>query len=119
MFEGFHGRQDPSKPREGKADRDKGQVVRPWRKQKRCADILGKGGEGRDWRHDTPERLATTCVSRSLPLTGIGTLSATQNLHSLVIVSGKRDIRQEGEREAVIRGHNETGFCQCSMRYTE
>jgi hypothetical protein len=35
--------------REGKADRDK----RPWRKQKRCPDILGKGGEGRAWRHDT------------------------------------------------------------------
>jgi hypothetical protein len=36
-----------------KADRDKGHMVRPWRKQKRCPDILGKGGEGRAWRHDT------------------------------------------------------------------
>jgi hypothetical protein len=47
MFEVFHGRQVPSKPREGKADRDKQHAVRPWRKQKRCPDILGKGGEGR------------------------------------------------------------------------
>jgi hypothetical protein len=39
--------QGPSKPREGKADRDKGHAVRPWREQKRCPDILGKGGEGR------------------------------------------------------------------------
>jgi hypothetical protein len=37
--------------REGKADRDKGHMVRPWRRQK-CADILGKGGEDRAWRHD-------------------------------------------------------------------
>jgi hypothetical protein len=36
----------PSKPREGKADRDKEYVVRPGREQKRCPDILGKGGEG-------------------------------------------------------------------------
>jgi hypothetical protein len=43
----------PSKPREGKTDRDKGHVVRPWRKQKMCPDILGKEGEGRAWRHDT------------------------------------------------------------------
>jgi hypothetical protein len=49
------------------------------------------------------EGLATTCVSRSLPLTGIATFSARQNLHSPVTVSGKRDIRQEGGREAVIR----------------
>jgi hypothetical protein len=47
------GGQGPSKPREEKADRDKGHVVRPWREQKRCPDILGKGGEGRAWRHDT------------------------------------------------------------------
>jgi hypothetical protein len=45
--------QDPSKPREGKADRDRGHAVRPWRKQKRCPDILSKGGEDRDWRYDT------------------------------------------------------------------
>jgi hypothetical protein len=49
----FHGRQDISKPREGKADRDKGHAVRPWRKQKMCPDILGKGEDGRAWRHDT------------------------------------------------------------------
>jgi hypothetical protein len=53
MFEVFHGRQVPSKPREGKADRDKGHVVNPWRKQKKCPDILGTGGEGRTWRRDT------------------------------------------------------------------
>jgi hypothetical protein len=47
------GSQVPSKPRDGKADRDKGHMVRPWREQKRCPDILGKGGEGRVWRHDT------------------------------------------------------------------
>jgi hypothetical protein len=77
MFEGFHGRQGPSKPREKKADRDKGHVLRPWRKQKRCPDILGEGREGRAWRHDTLEGLAITCVSRWLTLTGTGTLSAT------------------------------------------
>jgi hypothetical protein len=32
-------------------------------------------------------------------LTGTGTLSATGNLHSLVTVSGKRDIRQEVGKE--------------------
>jgi hypothetical protein len=53
MLQVFRRRQGPSKPREGRADRDKGHVVRPWRKQKRCPDILGKGGEGRAWRHDT------------------------------------------------------------------
>jgi hypothetical protein len=53
MLQVFHGKQGPSKPREGKADRDKGHMVRPCRKQKRCPDILGKGREGRDWRHDT------------------------------------------------------------------
>jgi hypothetical protein len=47
------GGQGLSKPREGKADRDKGHMVRPGREQKRCSDILGKGGEGRTWRHDT------------------------------------------------------------------
>jgi hypothetical protein len=47
------GGQGPSKPREGKADRDKGHVVRPWREQKMCSNILDKGGEGRAWRHDT------------------------------------------------------------------
>jgi hypothetical protein len=53
MLQVFHGRQGPSKPGEGKADRDKEHMVRPWRKQKRCPDILGKRGEGRAWRHDT------------------------------------------------------------------
>jgi hypothetical protein len=53
MLQVFHGRQGPNKPREGKADRDNGHMVRPWRRQKRCPDILGKGGEGRAWRHDT------------------------------------------------------------------
>jgi hypothetical protein len=67
--------------------------------QKRCADILGKGGEGRAWRHDTSEGLVITCASRSLPLTGTGTLSAKQILHSPVAVSGKRDIRWEGEEK--------------------
>jgi hypothetical protein len=46
-----------------------------------------------------PERLAITCVSRLLPLTGTGTLSAKQNLHSPVAVSGKRDIRWGGREE--------------------
>jgi hypothetical protein len=32
-------------------------------------------------------------------LTGTGTLSATPNLHSLVTVSGKRGIRQEGKEK--------------------
>jgi hypothetical protein len=32
-------------------------------------------------------------------LTGTGTLSAKQNLHSPIAVSGKRDIRQEGGKE--------------------
>jgi hypothetical protein len=40
MLQVFHGRQGPSEPREGKADRDRGHMVRPWRKQKMCADIL-------------------------------------------------------------------------------
>jgi hypothetical protein len=40
-----------------------------------------------------------TCASRLLPLTGTGTLSAKQNLHSPVAVSGKRDIRWEGEEK--------------------
>jgi hypothetical protein len=50
MLQVFHGRQGPSKPREGKADRDKGETME---EAERCADILGKGGEGRAWRHDT------------------------------------------------------------------
>jgi hypothetical protein len=45
MLQVFHGRQVPSKPREGKADRDKGHMVRPWRKKKRCPDILSKEGK--------------------------------------------------------------------------
>jgi hypothetical protein len=45
-----------------------------------------------------PEELAITCASRSLPLSGIGTLSATRNLYSWVTVSGRRSIRQ-GEKE--------------------
>jgi hypothetical protein len=53
MLQVFHGSQGPIKPREGKADRDKGHAVRPWREQKRCPDILGKGREGRAWKHDT------------------------------------------------------------------
>jgi hypothetical protein len=53
MLQVFHGRQCPSKPREGKADRDNGHMVRPWRKQKRCPDILGKARKGRSWRHNT------------------------------------------------------------------
>jgi hypothetical protein len=73
--------------------------VRPWRKQKRCPDILGKGGEGRAWRHDTSEGLEINCASRSLPLTGTGTLSAKRNLYSLVTVSGKRGIIWEGEEK--------------------
>jgi hypothetical protein len=47
------GGQDPSKPREEKADREQRHTVRPERKQKRSPDILDKGGEGRAWRHDT------------------------------------------------------------------
>jgi hypothetical protein len=46
-----------------------------------------------------PEGLAIICASRSLPLTGTGTLSAKRNLHSLVTVSGKRGIRQEGKEK--------------------
>jgi hypothetical protein len=56
MLQVFNGRQGPSKPREGKADRDKGHLVRPQRKQKRCPDILGKREEGRALRHDTQLR---------------------------------------------------------------
>jgi hypothetical protein len=52
MLQVSMGGQDPSKPREGKADRDKGHTVRPSREQKKCPDIFGKGGEGRAWRHD-------------------------------------------------------------------
>jgi hypothetical protein len=72
MLQVFHGRQGPSKPREGKANRYKGHAVRPGGEQKGCPDTLGKGGEGRAWRQDTrlPEGLAITCASRSLPLTG-------------------------------------------------
>jgi hypothetical protein len=46
MLQVFHGRQvfHGSKPREGKADRDKGHAMRPWRKQKRCPDILVREG---------------------------------------------------------------------------
>jgi hypothetical protein len=53
MLQVFHGRHGLKKPREGKVERDKGHTVKPWRKQKRCPDILGKGGEGRAWMHDT------------------------------------------------------------------
>jgi hypothetical protein len=52
-------------------------MVRIWRKQKRCPDILGKGGERQSleiWH--TPEGLAITCISRLLPFTGTGTLLA-------------------------------------------
>jgi hypothetical protein len=45
-----------------------------------------------------PEGLGITCASMSLPLTGTGTLSATQNLHSLVTISGRRGIRH-GRKE--------------------
>jgi hypothetical protein len=103
MLQVFHGRQGPSKPKEGKADRDKGHMVRPWRRQKRCVDILGKGGEDRVWRHDTYGISHHLCLSRLLPLTGTGTLSTKRNLHSPVTVSGKRDIRWGWGREAVVR----------------
>jgi hypothetical protein len=33
MLQVFHGKQDPSKSREEKADRDRGYVVRPWKRQ--------------------------------------------------------------------------------------
>jgi hypothetical protein len=53
MLQVFHGRQGPSKPREGKADRDDRQGMGLGREQNGYPDILGKGGEGRAWRHDT------------------------------------------------------------------
>jgi hypothetical protein len=78
MLQVFHGRQGPSKPREGKADRDKGHSVKLWRRQKKCSGILGKGGEGRAWRRDTClEGFAITCAASLLLLTGTGTFSAT------------------------------------------
>jgi hypothetical protein len=46
------GGQSLRKPREGKADRDEGNVGGPGREQKRCPDILGRGGEGTSWKHD-------------------------------------------------------------------
>jgi hypothetical protein len=46
------GGQGPSKPEEGKADRDEGQGVGLVREQTGYLDILGKGGEGRAWRQD-------------------------------------------------------------------
>jgi hypothetical protein len=53
MLQVFHVSQGPSKLREGKAGRDKGHMVRLHLvKQKSCLDILGKGGEGRAWRHE-------------------------------------------------------------------
>jgi hypothetical protein len=47
------GGQSPSKPREGKADRDEGQGMGPRREQNGYPDILGKGREGKAWRQDT------------------------------------------------------------------
>jgi hypothetical protein len=51
--------------------------------------------------------LAITCVSRLLPLIGTGMLSAKQNYHSPVTVSGKMDIRWGGEEmqssDAIIK----------------
>jgi hypothetical protein len=45
--------------------------------------------------------LAITCVSRLLPLTGTGMLSAKRNLHSPVAVSGKRALdRRRGKRSS-------------------
>jgi hypothetical protein len=46
------GCQGPSKPREGRADRDEGQGMGQGREKNGCPDILGKGGEGRSWRQD-------------------------------------------------------------------
>jgi hypothetical protein len=65
-----------------------------------------------------PEGLVKTCASGLLPVNGTGTLLATGNLHSLVTVSGRRGIRQ-GNREAVIRCHNQSGLLQFSMRCTQ
>jgi hypothetical protein len=45
MLQVFHGRQGPSKSREGKADRDKGHTMRLWREQERCLDILVREGK--------------------------------------------------------------------------
>jgi hypothetical protein len=52
MLQVFHGRQGPSKQgREGKQrQRTCGETME---EAERCADILGKGREGRAWRHDT------------------------------------------------------------------
>jgi hypothetical protein len=44
-------------------------------------------------------RLAITCVSRLLPLTDTGMLSAKRNLNSPVAVSGKRKIRWGEEKQ--------------------
>jgi hypothetical protein len=56
MLQVFHGGQGPRKPREEKADRDKGRKRRrgeTMMEAERCPDILGEGGEGRAWSHDT------------------------------------------------------------------
>jgi hypothetical protein len=53
MVQVFHGGQGPSKPREGEGrqrQRTGGETIM---EAERCPDILGKGGEGRAWRHDT------------------------------------------------------------------
>jgi hypothetical protein len=48
-----------------------------------------------------PEGLTITCASRSLPLTGTGTLSATQNLHSLVAEGGIRRRERKQSSDAI------------------
>jgi hypothetical protein len=52
IYKFFMGGRVPVCPGRGRQT-ETGHMVRPWRKQKRCPDILDKGGEGRAWRHDT------------------------------------------------------------------
>jgi hypothetical protein len=62
--------------------------------------------------------LAITCVSRLLPLTGTGRLSAKQTSTLGSLSQEKGTLDGGGGREAVVRCHNQTGLHQCSMRST-
>jgi hypothetical protein len=56
------------------------------------------------------EGLAITCASRSLPLTGTVTLSATQTSTLCSLSQEEGALDGGGGEEAVVRCHNQTGL---------
>jgi hypothetical protein len=65
-----------------------------------------------------PEGLMIRCAFRLLPLSGTGTLSATQNLHSWVTAPAEGGI-DRWEKMKIVRCQNQSGLPKCGIRHTQ